>query len=125
MNGQHRFPGFLDGGAGQRQVDGHLVTIKVRVKGGTDQRMDADSRTINQHRLKGLDGKAMQRRGAVEQHRTVFYHIFQDVIDLRPGALHQPAGAFNVGRQPVGDQTVHDERFKEFQRHAPRQAALV
>ena len=36
-------------------VHGHLVTVEVRVVGGADERVDADSLALDQHRLEGLD----------------------------------------------------------------------
>ena len=67
----------------QRQVDGHLVAVEVGVEALAHQRVDADGVAFDQHRLERLDAHAVQRRGAVQQHRVVLDHLFEDVPDLR------------------------------------------
>ena len=49
----------------ERQVDCHLVAVEVRVKCGTDERMELDCLALDQNRLEGLDAEAVQRRCAV------------------------------------------------------------
>jgi hypothetical protein len=41
-----------------------------------------DRVAFHQHRLEGLDAHAVQRRGAVEQHRVLVDHLFEDVPHL-------------------------------------------
>jgi len=41
-----------------------------------------DGAAVNEHRLKSLDREAMEGRRAVQQHRTLFDHLFEDVVDL-------------------------------------------
>jgi hypothetical protein len=64
-------------------VHGHLVAVEVRVEGGADQRVQLDRLALDQHRLERLDAQAVQRRRAVEQHRVLADHLFEDVPDLR------------------------------------------
>ena len=44
----------------QRQVNSHLVAVKVSVKGGANQRVNLDCLALNQYRLKRLDTKTVQ-----------------------------------------------------------------
>ena len=54
-----------------------------------------DGVAFDQHRLEGLDAHAVQRRGAVEQHRVVVDHLFEDVPDLLVLALEHLLGALD------------------------------
>ena len=67
----HQRVGFDLGLDRQRQMDGHLVAVEVGVEALADQRVDADGVAFDQHRLERLDAHAVQRRGAVQQHRVV------------------------------------------------------
>ena len=40
----------------KRDVDGHLVTVEVRVVSGTNERMDADGLTLDEFGLERLNG---------------------------------------------------------------------
>ena len=79
----------------QRHVDRHLVTVEVGVEGGADQRMQLDRLALDQHRLEGLDAQAVQRRRAVQQHRMLADHLFQDVPDLGPLLLDHALGGLD------------------------------
>ena len=68
----------------QRHVHGHLVAVEVGVERGADQRMQLDRLAFDQHRLERLDAQAVQRRRAVQQHRMLADHLFEDVPHLRP-----------------------------------------
>ena len=67
---------------GQRNVDGHLVAVKVGVVGGTDERMQLESAAFDEHRLKRLDAQTVQRRRAVQQNRVVLDDRLEGVPDL-------------------------------------------
>src|SRR3546814_3541745 len=79
----------------ERHVDGHLVTVEVGVERGADQRMQLDGLAFDQHRLERLDAQAMQRRGAVEQHRMLADDFFQDVPDFGLFALDRKSTRLN------------------------------
>ena len=49
----------------ERNMDRHLVTVKVRVECGTDQWVDLDGFTFHQYGLEGLDTKPVQSGSAV------------------------------------------------------------
>src|SRR3546814_16959819 len=71
-----------------------------------------------------LDAQAMQRRGAVEQHRMLADDFFQDVPDFGLFALDQFLGGLDGGRQATALQLGEDEGLEPLQRHLLRQAAL-
>ena len=54
----------------QRQVHGHLVAVEVGVEAFAHQRVNLDRVAFDEHRLERLDAHAVQRRGAVQQHRV-------------------------------------------------------
>ena len=109
----------------KRDVNGHLVAVKVGVERGADQRMDLDGLAFDQRRLKGLDPEAVERRRAVEQDRMVFDDFFKDVPDHRLLPLDHLLGSLDGGALSGLLQPVIDERLEELERHLFRQAALV
>ena len=46
----------------QRDVDGHLVAVEVRVEHVADQRVNLDGLAVDQDRLERLDTQAVQGR---------------------------------------------------------------
>ena len=52
-----------------------------------------DGVAFDQHRLERLDAHAVQRRGAVQQHRVLVDDLFQDVPDLLVAPLEHLLGA--------------------------------
>ena len=109
----------------QRHVHGHLVTVEVGVERGADQRMQLDRLAFDQHRLERLDAEAMQRRRAVQQHRMLADHLFEDVPHLGLFALDQLLRRLDRGGEATALQLGEDERLEQLQRHLLRQAALV
>src|ERR1041385_9123473 len=87
--------------------------------------MDLDGLAFHQHRLKGLNAKAVQRWGAVQEHWMVFNDLFKDVPNNRFLLLHHFFGLLNGGAVPSLFQTVIDKWLEQFERHLLRQAALV
>ena len=109
----------------ERDVDRHLVAVEVRVEGRADERVNLDRLALDQHRLEGLNAQPVERRRAVEQHRMILDHLFEDVphdvvleLDLLLGLLDRRGVAF-------GFEPVVDERLEELERHLLRQAALM
>src|SRR5690242_4510754 len=87
--------------------------------------MQLDGAALHQHRLEGLDAQTVQRRRAVQQHRMVVDHLFENVPHLRAHALDETLGALDVVREPLLDQLAHDERLEQLQRHLLGQPTLV
>ena len=106
-------------------MDGHLVTVEVGVERRADERMDLEGLALDQHGLEGLDAEAVQRRRTVEEHRMLLDDVFEDVPHLRATTLDHALGGLDVLRQLEVDETLHDERLEQLERHQLRQAALV
>ncbi len=60
-------------------MDGHLVAVEVGVVGGADEWVNADGFAFDQNRLKGLNGEAVERGGAVEEDGVPFGDFIEDV----------------------------------------------
>ncbi len=103
----------------------HLVTIEVCVVGCTDQRVQLNRLTFDQHRLECLNTKTVQCRRPVEQHRVFADHFSQDIPDFGGFLFHHFLGGFNGCRQTTCFQLTEDEWLEQFQRHLLRQTALV
>ena len=66
----------------KRNVDGHLVAVKVGVESGADERVHLDCISFNKNRFESLDAEAVQGRRAVEEHVLVLDHFFQNLPDF-------------------------------------------
>ena len=109
----------------QRHVDGHLVAVEVGVEGRADERMDLERLALDEHRLERLDAEAVERRGAVQQHRVLLDDVLEDVPHLRAAPLDHALGGLDVLRQLEVDEALHHERLEQLERHQLGQAALV
>ncbi len=67
----------------------------------------------------------MQRRRAVQHHRMLADHLFQDVPHHRFLALDHLLRGLDGRREAHGFELVEDEGLEQFQRHQLRQAALM
>src|SRR5690348_16405452 len=103
----------------------HLVAVEVGVKGGAKQRVNLDRLAFNQHRLKRLNAEAVKRGGAVEEHRMIFNHLFEDVPNDRILLLNHLFGLLNRGALTGLFQTVINKWLEQLQGHLLRQPALM
>ena len=87
--------------------------------------MELERLALNQHGLEGLNGQAVQRGRAVEQHGMVVNHVFQYIPNLGLDALDDALGRLDVGGVACGDQLLHDEGLEQLQRHRLGQTALI
>ena len=111
--------------SGQRQMDRHLVAVEVGVKSGADQRVQVDRLALDQHRLERLDAETVQGRCTVQEHRMLLDDVLKDIPHLRATALDHALGRLDVLGEFGVDQTLHDERLEQLERHDLRQTALV
>ncbi len=109
----------------QRHVHRHLVAVEVGVEGRAHQRMQLDRLAFDQHRLEGLNAEAVQSRRAIEQHRMLADHLFEDVPDFRAFALDQALGGLDGRGVAANLQLVENEGLEQLERHLLRQPALV
>src|SRR6266702_493389 len=110
---------------GERHVHGHLVAVEVRVERGAHERADLDCLALDQDGLEGLDAQAVERRRAVQEHRMLGDHFFQDVPDLRPLLLHELLGRLDGGGDAPLLELAKDEGLEELEGHLLGQPALV
>ncbi len=109
----------------QRDVDGHLVAVEVRVERRADERVDADGLAFDQHRLERLDAQPMERRRAVEQHRVLADDLFEHVPHFGTLQLDHLLRLLDGGDETALLELVVDERLEQLERHLLRQPALV
>ena len=118
---QARFHLRLDG---ERHVHGHLVAVEVGVERRADHRVEADRLAFHQHRLERLDRKAVERRGAVEEHGLVLDHLVQHVPHLGRLALDHLARRTHRVADALVLERTDDERLEETERHLLRETTL-
>ena len=106
-------------------MDCHLVSIKIRVESGADERMKLDRLSFHQYRLERLDAEAVQRRSTVQHHRVLLDHILKDVPHLRIKSLNQLLRILDILGDSALFQFLHDERLEQLDCHFLRQTALV
>ena len=106
-------------------MHGHLVAVEVGVERLADERVDLDRLAVDEDRLEGLDAEAVQRRGAVEQHRVLADDLFEDVPHDGLATFDHALGALDVLGHLGLDEPLHDERLEELEGHHLGQAALV
>jgi hypothetical protein len=109
----------------ERQVDGHLVAVEVRVEGMADERVHLDRLALHEHRLEGLDAQPVQRRRAVQEHGVLGDDLLEDVPDLGDHRLHHLLRGLDVLRRLALDEAAHDERLEQLERHELGQAGLI
>ena len=109
----------------QRQVDGHLVAVEVRVERGADERVQLDGLALDELRLEGLDAETVQRGRAVQQNGALADDLLEHVPDLRTRTLDHALGALDVLRVAQVDQALDHERLEQLERHLLGQTALV
>ncbi len=78
-------------------MHGHLVAVEIGVERGADQRVQLDRLALDQHRLERLNAEAMQRRRAVQHHRVLADHFFEDVPHFGTLLLHHALCRFDGG----------------------------
>ena len=67
----------------QRNVNRHLVAVKVGVERRADERMDLDRLTLDKHRLESLDAETVKRRSTVQKNRMLANDFLENVPDDR------------------------------------------
>src|SRR5690606_30955558 len=109
----------------QRDVHGHLVAVKVRVKRSTDERVELDCLAFDQDWLKRLDAKTVQGRRTVQKNRMLTNDFVKDIPDFRTLFLDQLLRLLDRRGEALGVKTSVDERLEELERHLLWQTALV
>ncbi len=93
-------------------MHGHLIAVEVSIERGADQRVDLDSRALDQLDLERLNAKSVQRWRPVEEDDVVLDDLLQHLPDPLVNALDKPLGRLDVMSVAVCDQLAHDERLE-------------
>ncbi len=96
----------------QRNVHGHLVTVKVGVEGGADQRVQLNGLTFDQHRFERLDAQTVQGRRTVQHDRVFADDFFQDIPNFGTFLFKHALGGLDGRRHAVQFQLGIDERLE-------------
>ena len=106
-------------------MDSHLVTIKVGVKRGANQRVKLDRFAFDQNRFKRLNAQTVKRRRAVQQHWMLADHLIKDIPNFLTLLLDPLFRLLQGHRKTLGIKTRIDERLEQFERHFLWQTALM
>ena len=109
----------------QRNMNRHLVSVKVGVERSADQRVELDRLALDQDRLKRLDAQAVQGWSTVEHHRMFPNHILQNRPDFREILVQFPLRILDGVHLVVINDAVVNERLEQLQRHALGESTLV
>ena len=109
----------------QRHVNSHLVTVEVRVKRSTNERVQLDCLTFNQSWFESLNTQSVQCRRTVEQNRMLADNLIKDIPNFRTFFFNQLLRLLNSRGEAFGVKTCIDKRLEQFQSHFLRQTALV
>ena len=74
----------------ERHVYCHLIAVEVGVECRTNQRVQLYRLAFDQNRLERLDTQTVQGRCAVQHHRMLAYHFFENIPDNRLFRLYHP-----------------------------------
>ena len=94
-------------------MHGHLVAVEVGIKGGTDQRVQANGLTLDENGLKSLNAQLVQSRCPIEQYAVVANDLLENVPDLWALALDQLLGALDGLHQPFFFQFLDHKGLKQ------------
>ena len=103
----------------------HLVTIKVGIVGGTNERVHTNSGSLNENRLKCLNRETVQCRSTVQHDRVSLSHLLENIPDLGRLAINHLLGTTHSVAVTKILESADDERFEECQCHFLRQTTLV
>src|SRR4051794_28545719 len=106
-------------------MNGHLVTVEVRVECGTNERVNLDRLTFNKYRLKSLDSQTVKRRSTVKKNRMLADHVLENVPNDRLLAFDHFACLLDRGSVLVFFKLVVDERLEKLESHLLGKSTLV
>src|SRR5205823_10688168 len=85
------------------------------IERSADERVNADGLAFNQCWLERLNAEAVQRWSAVQQHRMLADHVFQDVPHDGLLLLDHFLGLLDGGAVALGLELVIDEGFEKLE----------
>ncbi len=122
---EHQLASFCHCLSRERNVNCHLVTVKVGVKRGADQGVNLNRIAFHQHRFKSLNSQPVQCGRPVEQDRPCLDDLFQHFPHLGPLLLDDAFGSLDVVSVVILHQLLNDKGAKQLQSHPLRQARLM
>ena len=125
IGSKHKVDGFLLGCLAKWDVDGHLVTVEVRVESRADKRMETDCASIDEFWLEGLDGETVQGWCTVEQDRVIADDLLNDIEDDWLITINDLVGSLVGGDMTRGDEDRGDEWAEKLDRHFAWKTALI
>ena len=125
VGGHHQDPGLCLCLYRKRQVDRHLVTVKVGVVGNTYQGMEPDCLSFHQHRLKCLDSKPVEGGGTVEQNTVLLDHLVKGIPHLGKLLFNHLLGALDGGSKFLLFKFVVNKGLEQLQGHLLWKPALL
>jgi hypothetical protein len=117
VRGHHQHPSLNLSLDAERQVNGHLIAVEVRVERDTNQRMQLNGFALSEDGFKGLQPETMERRCPVEHHRMLLDDFVQDVPNFVYGVLHHLFGRFDGVHKAALLKLVVDKRLEQLKRH--------
>src|SRR5215210_9362549 len=87
--------------------------------------MDLDGFTFDEHGFKRLNTEAVQSRSAIQKHRVLANHLFQNVPNDRLLPFHHLARLLDSGGVRLLLELVVNEWLEQLERHLLWQTALV
>src|SRR6185369_10419078 len=109
----------------ERNVNRHLVAVEVGVERRTHERVNLDRFAFDEDRLKCLDTETVQSRSAIQKHRMLANHFFENVPNDRLLPFDHLARLLDGGGVRLLLELVVDEWLEQLERHLLRQTALV
>ena len=109
----------------QRNVDGHLVTVKVGIVGLTYQWVKTKGLTINQDRFEGLDTQTVEGRCAVKKYWVFLDNIFKNIPNTFITTFNHTFSGFHVTCVFTRNDFTHHKWFEKFDGHQTWHTTLV
>ena len=125
MRSQHQHLGFKHCFVTQRQVNRHLVTVKVGIKRCTCQWVQLDSFTLDHLGLESLDTQTVKCRSTVQQYRVTFHYVFKDIPNHRLLTVYNFLSRLHSLYDTALNQFTNNERFVQLGSHQLRNTTLV
>ena len=109
----------------KRQMNRHLVAVKVGVVRRTCKRMELQRTPLGEHRFKCLNAETVERRSTIEEHGMLLDDTLEHIPNLGTRALNHALGRLDVVRGAVRLEFLHNKRLEKLERHLLRQTALM
>jgi len=122
----HHKESRLDLGFGrQRDMNCHLIAVKIRVERLANQRMNPDGFAFHQNRLKRLNTESMQCGRAVKNYRMFGNYLIKHLPHFVGSSLRHLFGALDRGSVSLFLKPPNNKWLEKLKSHFSRQTALI